>query len=86
MAQLTKEQMQKLNDDLKNGTILATIHNSRYHLIVKVNAEGIIIQSMLAEDNDMGILLNLGDIRKEFDNKTKEKQYEKNTESNSGSV
>lgn len=66
MAKLTKEQIVKLNDDINNGTILATVHNSRYHLIVKVNPECIVIQSMESEDNDKGLLINLKDFRTEL--------------------
>lgn len=85
MATLSKEQMQQLNQDLKNGTILATIHNSRYHLIIKVNPEGILVQSMLAEDNDMGIVFNCADIRESFNLKNLEKngQSEENSQSSS---
>lgn len=71
MAQLTKEQIAQLNDDLAHGVTLTTIHNTRYHLIVKVNTEGILVQSMLAEHQDKGIMLNMADIAKVIDEESK---------------
>lgn len=68
---LSKEQIQKLNEDIKNGTTLTTVHNSRYHLIVKINAEAICVQSMIQEDSDKGILINLKDLRDAFDEASK---------------
>ena len=83
MAKLTKQQIAKLNDDINNGTILTVVHNSRYHFIIKINTEGIIIQSMLAEDKDRGFLINLADVRNDFD---KERNGEPGTDSRVDSI
>ena len=69
MAKLSNEQIQRLNNDLKHGVTLTTIHNTRYHFIIKVNPEAITIQSMLAEDNDSGFIINLADIREQLNEK-----------------
>ena len=67
MAKLTKQQIAKLNDDINNGTTLTAVHNSRYHFVIKINTECIVIQSMLSEDEDKGFLINLADVRDDFD-------------------
>lgn len=66
MAKLTKEQIAKLNNDINEGTTLTTVHNSRYHMIIKVNTECVVIQSMEADDKDKGLLINLKDMRNEL--------------------
>lgn len=66
-TKLSKEQIQRLNECIKNGTILTTVHNTQYHLILKINAEAICIQSMIADQNDRGLLINLSDVRNAFD-------------------
>lgn len=72
MAKLSKEQIAVLNNDINNGTILTAVHNSRYHFIIKINTECVVIQSMLAEDSDKGLIINLKDLRNEFDAKRSE--------------
>lgn len=79
MANLTKEQIQRLNEDIKNGATLTTVHNSRYHFIIKVNSEAIVIQSMIAEDQDKGVIINLNDLRNEYEN---QKDNQCNSENN----
>ena len=78
MAKLSQEQIQRLNQDLEHGVTLTTIHNTRYHFIVKINPEAITIQSMLAEDSDSGFIINLSDMREQLDKKhiNKPDQYE----------
>lgn len=63
MAKLSKEDIQRLNKQINDGTILCTVHNTSYHLIVKVNTECIVLQSMEAEDKDKGLVINLRDFR-----------------------
>lgn len=70
MNKLTEVQIKRLNNDLKHGITLTTVHNSRYHLIIKVNTEAVVIQSMLAENNDKGIIMNLEQLANLFDEKS----------------
>lgn len=78
MAKLTKEQIQELNKQINSGTTLTTVHNTKYHFIIKINTEGIVVQSMLADDMDKGIMLNLEMLRNEYDNSRTNKESDPN--------
>lgn len=85
MAKLTRQQIAKLNEQVNNGTILTTVHNSSYHLSIMVNTECVVIRSMLAEDNDKGLLINLSDFRNELENSKNSDKSETSTPEETGS-
>ena len=67
MANLTEEQIKEINSQYKNGAIFTEVFNTKYGVILKINTEAIVIQSMVQEDNNKGIIINLADLRKSFD-------------------
>ncbi len=67
MAQLTKEQRENLEKQFNAGSTFTSVVNTSYHLNVKVNTEAIVITSMIADDNDRTIIINLNDVRNAFD-------------------
>lgn len=78
MAKLTKEQIAKLNAQVNEGITLTEVHNTAYHLVVKVNTECIVIQSMEAADEDRGLLINLKDFREELNKKREDNENKEN--------
>lgn len=81
MAKLSKEQIAKLNSQVNEGITLTEVHNTAYHLVVKVNTECIVIQSMESADQDRGLLINLKDFREELIKKREENEVKKDISS-----
>lgn len=72
MAQLTNEQIKSLNEKLQNGAILVDVLDTTHAFSIKVNTECIVITSMLAEDKERSLLINLADVRAGFNSKREE--------------
>ena len=72
MAQLTNEQIKSLNEKLQSGAILVDVIDTSHSFSIKVNTECIVITSMLAEDKERSLLINLADVRAGFNAKRQE--------------
>lgn len=79
MANLTEEQIKEINLQYKNGAIFTEVFNTKYGVLLKINTESIVIQSMIQEDNNKGIIINLADLRKSFDDDRTNKAEDQNT-------
>lgn len=67
MAKLTDEQIERIQKSASEGASFTSIVNTRYHVCVKVNTEAVVMTSMLADDNEKSIIINLADVRTAFD-------------------
>lgn len=74
MATITKEQQEKIQKQFTSGACFTSIVNTAYHINVKVNTEAIVITSMLADDNERTIIINMNDVRTAFDKDREERK------------
>lgn len=81
MATITKEQQEKIQKQFTSGACFTSIVNSAYHINVKVNTEAIVITSMLADDNERTIIINMNDVRTAFDKDREQRENDKLAES-----
>lgn len=72
MGKLSNEQIKSLNEKVQSGAILVDVIDTTHAFSIKVNTECIVITSMLAEDKERSLLINLADVRAGFNAKREE--------------